>query len=161
MEIRLSTVCIILHYHNHYGCWCHYVKPKTPPRCLQDASKTLPRRPKIPPRCLQHGSKLPKTSSNDSRTPKDASKTPPDLDVVPLSLISWKCLPMKLLIFGSVEYHFYMRLLTRLHVMSYQNMQIDYSVTLLLCCWRGGGVAALLRFGYLIILYLNILTKNI
>ena len=63
-------------------------RPKTPPRRLQDASKTTPRRlPDGPrysrdaPKTAQNSPRHPKMLPRRPKTPMDASKTPPDLDV--------------------------------------------------------------------------------
>jgi hypothetical protein len=62
-------------------------RPKTPPRRLQDASKTTPRRLRdVPrysrgaPKTAQNSPRHPKMLPRRPKTPMDASKTPPDLD---------------------------------------------------------------------------------
>ena len=109
--------------------------PKTAPGRLQDDPKTPPRRFKILSRRPQDGSKPPKTPQNASKTPQDASKTPPDLDFGRFLIDVWTIFDWFWIDFWSIFHRFFPCI----------------SVTLLLNymrSWRGGGDAALLRFGY-------------
>ena len=110
------------------------------PITLQDVPKTALRRfqgdPKTPPR---RGSKSPKTPQNASKTPQDAPRPPPRRLQTSISGDCWS-------IFGPFFDWFWI---------DFYQMFIDFfhciSVTLLLNymrSWRGGGDAALLRFGF-------------
>ena len=87
-------------------------RPKTSPRRLQDASKTTPRRLPDASRYSQDALKTalnlprhPKMLPRRPKRPQDASKTPPDLDVGASRPEFWRCLHLKLLIFGSFGDH--------------------------------------------------------
>ena len=100
--------------------------PKTAPGRLQDDPKTPFRRPKILPRRPQDGSKVPKTPpkcfQDAPRRPWPPPRRLQTSILVPPGLNFRMFLHVKLLIFGSFANHFYMRIFTSLHVMSYQKM---------------------------------------
>ena len=61
-------------------------RPRWPPRCLQDASKTPPRRPIWLPRRLEDVSKTAKMASREPKMAQDALRGPKDAS----KLSSWK-----------------------------------------------------------------------